>query len=120
MNAIFPIVFTVAMLILGIGFSWLLTAGLVRLMSTTIDNKDKIRVAAMGRIDSLLTKATSSGLEGAEKGQLQSAVMSYIMTATSRRTAEKYVNRLREAATTIGPELVTETESIFHDRFPSE
>jgi hypothetical protein len=120
MNAIVPIVVSILAVGVGIGVSWLLTAGLGVLLSTAANDNDRIRVNAMRQIDRLLVKATTPGLQEDEKRRLQSAIMSYIMTATSKRTAEKYITRLREVATQVGPELVTATESVFRDRFASE
>jgi hypothetical protein len=102
----------------GISISMLLTYLSVRGLAENIDAKEKLRAYAVGSLDILLVKAKKSNLSESEKQQLRSNLMSYMMTATSAKTATKYFNRVKALVQAIDPVLAQETELILQERFP--
>lgn len=104
--------------LIGVFLSALITGFGVKLLSCNIDEKEKLRVHATGILDILLAKAEHGDLGEADTKQLKSNLMSYMMTATSPRTARKYLKRLKPLTSVIGEGLYNETEEVFKDRFP--
>jgi hypothetical protein len=110
--------------LLSVSVGILLSAALVwfgvKLLSSKVDDKEKLRAYSVGVIDVLLEKGGRTELSNHERQQLRSSLMTYFMTAVSQRTAKNYLKQLKKTSKVLlmEPDLYTETESIYKERFP--
>jgi len=114
------ILVSVLALLVGIYLSRGLTALGVFILASRTNVKVRLQVTAIKQLDLLLKKPFPAQLSPEERKTLLSAVMQFMMTATSQRIAQRYLDRIGKSFGTLDPQLWAETAAVFKERFPAK